>query len=209
MRCSIVNRPTAFTLLEVTLAVAIAGIVLTGVYQVARTSFELNAETGQLQQQETTRQAFVDLLRREFRHLPAESRVSLSLESTGDFPQSTLRIENAPMAFSFGGAAGHDAVALISEPAPDGTTIVLLRYHWKDREESRDLVLLRGVTAYEIRCLNTTLNQWQTVWPAGGSRPSQIELNLGFAGEPPQSHALWIPRIVPSALKLQPLVPQP
>lgn len=194
---------SGFTLLEVSLAVAVTGILLTGVYQVAQTTFELSSDVKRIQSRETTRSAFIEFLRRELRHLPANAGLAHLVEVENDKPLSILSVEEAPMAFGFGGAAGFHRVELISEPELGGTFRVLLRYFQADLRAPLELPLLDGLTTFEWQFYDPSLGEWTPIWINPKKRPSQIELLLGFSDESPRRYVFFSPQIIPPRLLLQ------
>tara|TARA_R110002096_G_scaffold54517_13_gene140602 strand:- start:9054 stop:9710 length:657 start_codon:yes stop_codon:yes gene_type:complete len=203
MPCSIHrSNQSGFTLIEISLAVAITGILLAGVYQVARTTFELSSDVKQVQALETTRTAFVDFVRRELRHLPAEAGLTHQVELNDDKAFSALTVEGAPTAFGFGAAAGFKRIELVSEPELGGTLRVLLRYHQEDLLNPLELPLLQNLTTFEWQFYDSSLGEWSPIWINPGRRPSQIELLLGFSGEAPRRYVFWSPQIIPPQLLL-------
>ncbi len=208
MYSSIPRSRSGFTLLEVSLAIAIGSILLTGIYEVARTTFELSDEIKQLQQKETTRKAFLDLVQNELRQLPASARFYRELGLPAEEPTlSAWIVDEAPMAFSFGSAMGHQRVELLSTVSPSDaeSLVVLLRYEFGDDRAPMDLPLLDDLTEFEWRFYDPAQQEWRFDWPEPGRRPSQIELTLGVSGEPSTRHLFWIPQIVPPQLLLQPI----
>ncbi len=117
MRTSIVRSSRrGLTLLEVTLGLAVAGIVLIGVYEIAMTTFAITGEVEQGQATAVQEEAFIHFLKREFRELPARARIGLSARKEGRVYASALQISDAPLAFNFARASGFSRVELQSNP---------------------------------------------------------------------------------------------
>ncbi len=195
--------PTGLTLLEVTLALAVAGLILTGVHAIAVTTFELTAEIDEDRRLAARKGAFLHLVERELRELPAEAAVTLEETGESGTGDVALVIRDAPGAFAFRRAGGHDVVELRGETGSGGAKRLRLVYHAAG-EEIASLVLLRDLRQCEWRMRESSLSDWQPAWTDGLSRPRLVELQMAFSGDTPDRHVFWIPRLVPNAFTAPP-----
>lgn len=211
-------RSEGFTLLEVLLAVALTAGVIAGVFGVASGAFELNAEVGQRQEREMTRQAFVELCRRNFLGYSGQGRLSLRVEEAANESYHTyLELEGDPLAFAFGpGAGGARRVVLYAEEEAGGKGLleVGLRYYGEESiragaggggdgagEAETVLPLLSEVGVFELRLWDAAAGNWVNRWEPGRGRPGMVEMILGFADEAPRRHVFWLPpAIAPGAM---------
>jgi prepilin-type N-terminal cleavage/methylation domain-containing protein len=189
------------TLLEVALAVAVAGVILTGAYGIAVTAFELTAEAESAQRRATAREALCRFLERQFREIPPEADITLEAGDQEGIPVSVLRVRGAPQSFSFRTAGARiDEVELRTEPEPGGTRRLRLT-HRSGTDVVSSLVLMRGLFQCDWRMRETSAREWQSVWKTNGTaRPRWVELQLAYPAEPSVRHLFWIPRLAPAPL---------
>ena len=185
MRFSIASRPTsALTLLEVTLALAVTGLLLTSVYGITSSCLRLSSQIDTDQHREMRRNAFVEFCRSNLRQIPAAAEVTFQAEQSGSNYTSQLTVANAPTAFQFG-SSSNDSTVLRTEVELGGTLLVRLG----------DLVLLRGIGRFEWKLHDAVVKEWLPVWDDPTRRPDAIELTFGFSGETPRRYVFWTPKL--------------
>lgn len=199
---------SAFTLIEVTLGLAVAGVVLSGILAIASGTLQLNSEISAIQDRETKRNAFIDLCRRSFSQLSPRAGLTLQLRETGRHYLPSLVYDGAPFAFSMGGSpSGHPTTVLSTREEAGGTVQLRLQFYDAEGREQlgvrdgidarpdREIVLLREIATLEWRFYDAVADQWETVWDASSTRPHLIELMFGFSGETPERFVFWTPKL--------------
>lgn len=198
----------AFTLLEVTIAMALLMILIGGIFKVAGASFQVSGKVTEKGQQEMHIASFFDLMRRNFGSMPGNGKLTMelpnSLGSSGYVSEIVLK--DYPLAFSWGGvAAGSEKVLIVSEKDPLGGTQVRIRYLNEEEAEAHEtgaldpydgqgLVLISGIKSMYWRFFDPQEEDWFEEWEEEARRPSLVELNVEFyALSEPIRAVFWIP----------------
>ena len=207
------NRDTAaraggFTLLEITMSLALLMILIGGIFKVAGASFQVSGKVTEKGQQEMHVASFFDLLRRNFGAMPGNGKLTMelpnSLGSSGY--EAEIVLKDYPLAFSWGGvAAGSERVLIVAEKGPLGGTQVRIRYLNEEESESHEggglgpdegqsLVLISGIREMKWQFFDQREEEWLEEWDEEARRPSLIELNIDFFGlSEPIRAVFWIP----------------
>jgi uncharacterized membrane protein YgcG len=220
----------AFTLFEVTLAVAIlallTGVMLTMVEKTLETSALLEAEQQRLEQ----RQGIIDLLRITFRTLPNRTKmISRRVTDSSGNPEQQIVFANATDVLAWGsidevlhssailgapsqvGGAVLLSIKRILPPDLDNTgtntnsaTIDYLSYI-PDEGASGDtaqwLPLLDKLKLVQWRFFDPRTMTWLDDWTDSASRPTLAELTIQYVEETdPERYVFWLPPVTPNAL---------
>lgn len=196
-----------YFLLEVVLAIAIAALLMGGVFALANGSLALSNTMSEEGARAISNEAFFTFLGRNLSELPGNADLDLTLEDGGSHYLSELTFQNTPTSFSWSGqSVSAEAVQLATVLRRSGDLDIVLRYYEDpilDEPESGDLVvtdpvaeivLLRNVWRFEWHALDARTMEWDRIWDVRGRLPLQLELNVIFdrAGEE-IIHYFWIP----------------
>lgn len=212
-------QPTArgakgFSLFELVIAIAIAGIVLTSIFKIADGSVRANSQMVDLQNEEIERDAFFTFLRNHFDSLPGDAVFNLRNTSNSEPYTSELTFQNTPVSFNWGGIPiAAQATRLITVPTVTGGLDIVLEYYdvqILDSDEGpaergidpiASVVLLNDVRLFEWSVLdvrnyeNTERDEWPYEWDAPNQRPSYVELTVIFEnGDRRVKRLFWIPK---------------
>jgi type II secretion system protein J len=206
------REKSGFTLVEVVLAVAIMGLMLAGVYAVAKASVVMSEEISTSQESAMKTQSLIDLLRRTFEQTPGNTQIELKLTEPGNIGTSLsdLALKDYPLAFSWAGVeAGAKMVIIRLEKDPRGAMQMRVLYLNKEqaedyeanklstRAEVANLLLLDQIQKCQWSFYDERADEWVDSWDKqkyGTRRPSQVNLFLQFFdGNPPQNLVYWIP----------------
>lgn len=204
------RRTAAFTLLEVIIAMGVLALLLTGIFQVAKSTMELAEELSAAQEKAMMKQNFLDYLRRSFRGLPGSAEIRLAVRQSAGTYIPSLTVVNGGVSFSPGEALPPDlAVELTAEERPGGYLRVLLRL-MDDRQTmalrtgqpvqaSRNqptLPLMDNVSRFEWRFFDSDSLRWENIWQSG-RRPLMAELNVQLDDGQALRAVFWIPPLMP------------
>ncbi len=206
-----------FSLLELTLAIGIFGLLVAGAFGLASGALELTREVGEFEKRELGKNRFIQLCRSTFREVPPSARLRL-VELEGGrrgAPVQALRIGGHPRAFPMGAAVGSstDAARLLLTSAvltarPDGSGSWMVQLYHLDNEQSirfdeapgfgtlppDPVTLLRGVSVFFWRFYDPETREWTEFWDNDALRPGFIELNFQLAGDPLTTRSVfWLP----------------
>jgi prepilin-type N-terminal cleavage/methylation domain-containing protein len=191
------HPPSAFTLVEVVLAMGILSLLATAVYAV--TSSAIGASRAAMEQQLVLRRAdaFLSVIRDALLNLPAEGSVSLEIgKSASGSPEPRLVIAKARNLFGIPSLGGGSLV-LAARPIADGSRVLtLLRLSPGLREDLRDKALsARGVPllpgAISPQWSFFSGGAWKEEWPAGSPRPQLVRLKVQLREVPDPIETLF------------------
>lgn len=212
-----VRESAAFTLIEIIIAVAILGMLMAGVYSVAKGAMNLSTATLESQEESMQTQSFVDLLRRTFEQMPGNAQIELKLDGSRATPTTRADVvfKEYPLAFTWTGvSAGAKIVILRTEPESRGTmrarVIYLTEDEARDYEEGKQpsdtaasLVLFGNIRGLQWNFLDDRVQpdgEWVETWDKqkySTRRPSLVNLYLQiFDGSAAVNHVFWIPTVV-------------
>lgn len=204
-------RRTAFTLIEMVVALAVFVIVIAGVFAIANGSMELSADLTQTQERSMIRQNFIDFLRNSFRRIPGDAEISLAVENQRGTYVPTITVFNGGEAFSPGPSLPPESsVELYAQEMLGGYLRVGLRLlddkqtnavrsgNRKRPPISKDdvvLPLIEKVQRFEWEFLNVSTGKWENNWKGTG-RPLFARLNFMLDDGVATTTVFWIPPIV-------------
>lgn len=207
MKFTLTKRQAGFTLLELTLAIGILGLLTAGIFGLANGSIELTNELGEKSQSQLSRQRFVEICRRNIENLPATATIELR-PTTQELAATEIAFHNHPVAFRFGGAATLPASVVVSS-RPDGGGGFMARVHYLEVDdaaeyqngieaqnltESPALNLIRGIHSFRWEFYDTDADEWLTEWDRERGRPSFVALHLRMLGDAvPNRYVFWLP----------------
>lgn len=212
IRLSEVQR-AGFTLIEVVLALAITGMLLGGIFAVARSATSMAEEVASSQERAMVGQSFTGLLRRTFEQVPGNAKVELKItgQGAGTSVYSDIVFRDYPMAFAWAGVeAGAKTVIFRTERHPSGTLAARVLYLNEDQAEAYDnnrfsddgtavgLTLLSGLSFCQWYFWDDRTEEWVEEWDPqkfANRRPSLVNLYLKFAGSESvgENVTFWIP----------------
>ena len=209
------SSQTAFTLLEMMVALSAFVMLMGGIFAISQGTMELGNDMGLAQDRSQIRQNFVEFLRRSFRNLPGDAEVRLSVQAKGSSYVPTLNFVNGGSSFTPGVSLAPDtSVELFADERPGGYLRVTLRVLDQKQTQAvrsnqkvsyrRDqitLPLLDNVSRFEWRFFDTTTNRWENNWKQGERRPILAEMNLQLDDGFETRAVFWIPPIVRNAIQ--------
>lgn len=204
-------KRSAFTLIEMVVALAVFVIVIAGVFAIANGSMELSSDLTQTQERSMIRQNFIDFLRNSFRRIPGDAEITLAVENQRGTYVPVITVFNGCEAFSPGPALPPESsVELYAQETPGGYLRVGLRL-LDDKQTNalrsgsrrrppvgRDdtvLPLIEKVRRFEWEFLNISNNKWENNWKGPG-RPLFARLSFMLDDGIPISSVFWIPPVV-------------
>lgn len=214
--------PSAFTLMEMVLAMFILSLLVGAVFTIVRSVTQLANDLTVEQQRDGRTHGFLELCSRTFRGLPPEAWVRLRTKQAGGRYLSQLVLTGGVSPLS--GQTGGITVLEIEE-VPDGYFRLVMRVlspeqaiAWEKGDASAGirLPLLENVATLDWKFLNPGTGEWEPLWndkldlqkvanqptdgvplapvdPVVSRRPNLVELKLAFGAEPPQRHVFWVP----------------
>jgi prepilin-type N-terminal cleavage/methylation domain-containing protein len=203
---------SAFTLLEVILAMAIMLLLAGAIYSISSAAIESTKET--IVEQFTLRRlaGFLQITRNAFLNLPANGAVFLSNDSNNTIPDLTF--ENATGLFGIASLGG-GILTLSAQPNSDGSrTFSILRI--PKNVQGTDLNQLYQNASW-IKLLPKVQKphwsffnkgEWVDEWPRGSPRPQLVRLEMEVAGIPePIESIFYVPAITKNNLGTSDYVP--
>lgn len=213
-------KASAFTLLEMVVAMSLFLLLMGGIFAVASGSMEMSSDLTLIQERSLIRQNFINFLRRSFRNLPGDAEVRLTVQARGSNYVPSLNFVNGGTSFTPGGPLPPDtSVDLFAEERPGGYLRVAIRV-LDDRQTnslrsgqtvrySKDqlvIPLLDNVSRFEWRIYDAATNRWENNWKQA-RRPLLAEMNLKLDDGFETRAVFWIPPVIPNAIAIAPILP--
>lgn len=187
------NKSQGFTLIEVTLAMAVLVLVAGSVYGVLRGTIEVAAALEDSRQEQQQIDGLFDLCRTTFRSLPVEAIVEGKFRRQGGKTFSELLIRRAPELLAWDRVTDFKAVSILAlRPQIGGLYSLSLLRVTEPQDPQADpsarskdadwLKLVTDVSKVEWLYYNANSNLWLEELPPGGLRPNAIKLKLWLAG---------------------------
>lgn len=206
------QKTSAFTLLEVILAMAIMVLLAGAIYSISSAAIESTKET--IVEQFTMRRlaGFLQITRTAFLNLPADGTVFLSNDSNNTIPD--LNFENATGLFGIASLGG-GILTLSAQPSSDGTrTFSMLRI--PKNVEGSDLDHFYQNASW-VKLLPKVQKphwsffrkgEWVDEWPRGSGRPQLVRLEMEIVGiKDPIESIFYVPAIAKVAFGVPGYVP--
>ncbi len=204
-------HPRAFTLFEMTVVMAIFVLLAGGIYTTVNVAMQATAVLTEDTLQSQRLDAFVSLLRRTFRNLPASARFSGGVRVDDGEGCAEIVLRDAPGVFAWGsGGPSAGTVVLSARPRQGGgreVSLLLLpgslgEMERRDALEGADwLRLLPDLRDVKWKFYDSAQQDWVEEWPEGGERPPLVELNLELLGEEtPRKFVFWLPPVKEAAV---------
>ncbi|MFZ4115550.1 MAG: prepilin-type N-terminal cleavage/methylation domain-containing protein [Chthoniobacterales bacterium] len=203
---------SAFTLLEVILAMAIMVLLAGAIYSISSAAIESTKEA--IVEQFTLRRlaGFLQITRNAFLNLPANGAVFLSNDSNNTIPDLTF--ENATGLFGIASLAG-GTLTLSAQPNSNGSrTFSILRIPKNVQgtdlnhlyQNASWIKLLPNVQKPHWSFFNK--GEWVDEWPRGSPRPQLVRLEMEVAGIPePLESIFYVPAVTKHSLGTSGYVP--
>ncbi len=202
-----ISHKKGYFLLEVVLAIAIAALLMRGVFALANGSLALSNTMSEEGARAISNEAFFTFLGRNLSELPGNAELRLTREDGGSHYTSDLTFQNVPTSFSWAGQAiSAEAIQLSAVLRRDGDLDIVLRYYEDailddsdstanvNAEPVAEIVLLRDVWRFEWWALDGRTMEWTEEWDVRGRQPLQLELNVIFDRNGEEIiHYFWIP----------------
>ncbi len=211
------RRATAgFGLLEIIFALGILAGISGTVFLLAQIMLQHSSAVVEKQRETMHRQAFFDLMKKQFSELPGNAVVDLTFDDPpGNGPYlSQLTLQNFPMIFSWGGnQQAVKSVQIDTVIRRDGFLDVVLKYYdieiLEENNETQDgneegfdeqaepiasVVLLEGVRWFEWQVLDQRTSEWINEWQNPARQPVLLQLDVAFGdSEENFRQIFWIP----------------
>lgn len=207
--------PKGFTLLELVLALAIAGMVIFSIFMVARGSIQSTTTMIDAQNEEISHDAFFSMMAAHFEGLPGNAVMDLRATNSSEPYTSEMTFQNTPVSFNWGGVPiAAEAMRIITVPTINKGVDIVIQYFdvqiLDDEEEGTlaergiepiaEITLLEDVRLFEWSVLdgrnyaNTEEGEWPYEWDQATRRPTFVELKVIFTvDDPPVKRMFWIP----------------
>ena len=205
------EQSKGFTLFELVLAMLIAGLLLTAIFQMADGTVKSTHTMVEFQNEDIKREAFFNFLADHFERLPGNATFHLLSTSDSEPYLSEMTFQDAPSSFNWGGVPlSAEATRLVTVPSATGGVDVVLEYYDiaildGEEEEAEDenadpfasIVLLEDVRLFEWTVLdgrnyNTTpRDEWDYEWDSTTRRPNFVELLVKFSNDEPEVKRLF------------------
>jgi len=200
---------TGFTLVEVVLALAIAGLLAISVFAMISASTSGTAQLATESLRERREETLTRLLRQSFANLPIDGGVVLTNIGGDVTTSAALAVTNAPGGMGFlADGEWSGGWILGARPQADGTaTLALLKLPVRPgsstlgdlMEEGPWLPVFPGISRATWRFRTKQNNTWSEAWNEGSGRPDLVALSLEFAdGSAASEHLFWLPAVVAS-----------
>ncbi len=201
----------AFTIIEVVLAIALIGLLMTGIFSVQKGAMDVSREVLTREAKTLRVHAFCELLRKTYEQMPGNSKVSLQFIGGIKSDLMEVAFTDYPLAFSWPGVvAGSKTVLFRTERSPAGglqATILYLEdeqaqaYLENRLDESKAvgrLTILDTIDTLTWSFYNEQTDAWEYEWPiTNNRRPTFVKLDLRFVDQrDPISVMFWIPTMV-------------
>jgi prepilin-type N-terminal cleavage/methylation domain-containing protein len=195
-----------FTLLELSVSIAVLAILAIGIFSLTTGSAELMDELQQFQDREARKRRFVELCRDNFEGLPSAARIEFDYKDRGGHYDTYLSFYDAPAAFGFGGMRPDvKRVILAAEVESSGFARSVL--YFLNAEEDRQylrqgldslrlrpVVLLRRLKQITWRFYDPRSEKWREVLEDGDAQPTLVELTMAMDGDAePLRSVFWAP----------------
>ncbi|MCB1085929.1 MAG: prepilin-type N-terminal cleavage/methylation domain-containing protein [Verrucomicrobiae bacterium] len=195
-----------FTLLELSISIAVLAILAIGIFSLTAGSAELMDELQQFQDREAQKRRFVELCRDNFENLPPAARIEFDYKDRGGHYDTYLSFVDAPSAFGFG-SMRPDMKRVILAAEIDSSGFARSALYYLDAEQDRQYLrqgldslrlrpipLLRRLKQITWRFYDPRSQQWREVLEQGAAQPPLVELTLAVDGDAePIRSVFWAP----------------
>ena len=212
------RKKNGYLLLEATIAMAIAAIILTAVLKIMDWNLKVSNNSIENSNNQMKEAAFFSFMDRAFNEMTGDANVNLTFTETPKYYLSELIIQNSCEPFTWAGQPFNvKAVKIVTRLNSSNKIDVVLEYYTDylisspmesgavvlpDQEPIQSLKILENVSRFEWRAWDgTRLTEdgtpaWMHDWEQ--SRPPRyFELNVIFSEElSPVVHTFWNPRKV-------------
>lgn len=209
-------RARGFTLIEIVIALGLMSALILLCARLATANIQLANGIQRQQSENTLREGFFEMLKLQLGALPGNVRLELQQTEGAPPYESSLLLQNVPMAFTWGGAERiAKAVEIAGVKRRDGFMNVVMKYYENpiladeeqivdDRREEpfAEVTLMEGLRFFEWRALDGRSMEWQLNWELQGRLPLQLELvtAMGATGEE-MKQIIWIvPKVSPAVI---------
>lgn len=197
-----------FSLLEITMAMAVLVMLAAGIFAITVSTFQLSAELKDLQDRKSTKRRLVEILEANFEALPAATKFKLETTQEGSSYVSTLSLDQAPHAFRRSQHTQGAIQTVVIRSARGRGGFVRVTLHHLDKDNARQftqgdsgvldgqafVVLADRLRKFQFEFFNSQTEQWVTRWDSATRRPGLIALAIAHEGETEDSrHVFWIP----------------
>ena len=212
-----VRKVNGFSLIEITVAIALFAVLSLGVIGVLNSTTTLTADLAYYQQENLQKQSMLEYFRRGFMSLEGgvgmafganEGRgregTSIRFLRGGDsfdlFPSSSEEEDLVIEARS--DARGALALVLWKEPSNRLARMPLINQPMVSATRENPLVLLKGLGSFSWRFYDADVEEWEDDLPRG-RRPRLVELRMAMVGEEEERHVFMVPPMVAHAQALR------
>jgi type II secretory pathway pseudopilin PulG len=196
-----------YLLLEVVLALLLAGLLLGGVMSIATGALQVSEIIAQDGRRHLTQEAFLNFLGRNLAQLPGNAELDLTHEDAGSHFLSDLTFQNVPTSFSWSGQTiSAEAVQISTVRRRGGDLDIVLRYYEDpilddsdstanvNAEPVAEITLLRDIYWFEWWARDGRTLDYTETWDVRGRLPVQMELRLKFDQNSEEIvHHFWLP----------------
>ena len=194
---------SAFTLLEVIIAMTVFSIVAGGLFGVVQASLRAADELETTQRETRRTAAFIELCRKTLATLPPQATLRGIWAEDADPAVQEIEFRNAPLIFSWGGKAlNYGSTTIGIRPQENGKfSLAISRSDFAPPEEAATgmptqsdstlepdeqgrywLVLVPDLDWVQWRFFDPGINDWADMWQAK-NRPRMIELEFLLPGD--------------------------
>lgn len=193
MRLSRSNRPSAFTLIEIMIAIGLFMLIIMAVYS----TWDLVMRATQTGQRAAARAQRERVAMRTLENslmciqsFQASQQYYFFEVSGGDAPLLSFA-SRLPDPFPRNGKFDQIQLRRVTyslEPNKDGSKDLVLRQNpvlmdMDEDEKENPLVLARNIKAFQVECWDTNQDEWVTEWDNTNAIPPMLRVSLVFAGD--------------------------
>jgi hypothetical protein len=196
--------------MEMVIAMGVLGLLMAGIFGVAKSTMELSSDLASSQERAMLRQNLIDYLRRSFRSLPGNAEIRLQNRSVSGTYIPSLTIVNGGNSFSPGDALPPETgLELTAEQRPGGYLRVLLRFlddqqtlalrsgqNMRASKNDSPLTLMDQVSQFEWKFYDPNTQRWENTWK-DPRRPLMAEMVVQLDDGKSMRAVFWIPPVVP------------
>lgn len=205
--------------MEMVIAMGVLGLLMAGIFGVAKSTMELSSDLAATQERAMMRQNLIEYLRRSFRSLPGNAEIRLQNRSVSGTYIPSLTIVNGGNSFSPGDSLPPEtAIELTAEQRPGGYLRVNLRFlddqqtialrsgqNVRASKNDSPLTLMDQVSQFEWKFYDPQTQRWENTWKEA-RRPLMAEMVVQLDDGKSMRAVFWIPPIIPMQ---NPVAPNP
>lgn len=203
-RHRLMRRLRAFTLIEVTLAMAILALLAGALYAMVDATIRATSELNTRQNRSQQVRGLIELCHKTFRSLPVNSTMEVRIVEQRQNYVPEIVFRNAPGLFTWGEPDAEQTSTILGVRPQVGGLVSLSLLQDSDQEIGSYLLggspkqpwlpLITGLRKVEWRLYDPRTGGWLKEWKEPSFRPALVELTLTLE-EGVQRYVFWVPPV--------------